>query len=112
MRRDRESDLALAAVAAVLGLIGCLLIQGSCFGIPTEQRGRPYPDTPRGAYCGPLDHWYRWILFPIGAIVAAGIVSRLLSRSKHARVWALLAVAVIVGVNTVIVSGLQYFDDF
>jgi hypothetical protein len=109
LARSRSSDALLAALAALVGLIACWGVQGDCFAIPTEYRGRPQPGTPRAGYCAPIDHWYRWVLFPLAGALIALLLSRLLRALSHARLWSLIAVALLAVANYFWLNSLDYY---
>ncbi len=109
MTGSRGSDAALAVLAVLIGLFACLLVQGECFEIETELRGRPVVGTARAAYCGPIDHWYRWLLFPVVALILAGAISRLLRSTRHARAIAAVVLVAVAFLNAGYVGSLTYF---
>jgi hypothetical protein len=107
MRRARQDDLWLMGVAAFIGLLTCMAVQGGCFDLATEADGRPQSGAPRAGYCGPIDHTYRWLLFPVvGAVVAVGL-ARLLTGVRHARGLALAIVIVLAIANVVVANTLR-----
>jgi hypothetical protein len=95
--------------AAIIGLLACTTVQGLCFDIPTEANGRPQPGTPRAAYCGPIDHWYRWLMFPAAAAVMAVVTSLVLARISHRRAISLGVLVVLAVANLVVVNGLDFY---
>jgi hypothetical protein len=90
--------------------VACVSIQSACFGLQTESRGRPETGTPRAAYCGPIDHSYRWLLFPVVAVLITVALSRLLARVPRGRSLAVSAVCLLAIANYLVVASLGYFS--
>lgn len=107
MARSRLSDGILVMLSLLLGVFACLGVQAACLGIVTESDGRPEPNTPRAAFCAPVDHWYRWLVIPLGAVLIGLAFSRLLGRLRHARAWSAAAVALLAVAAVVVSSQLR-----
>lgn len=96
-------------VAIAVGLAACGSVQESCFELTTESFGRPETGTSRAAYCGSIDHWYRWLLFPVVSVVVALGLSRLIRRLPYSRVLSLAVLVALAVANYLVVNSLGYF---
>jgi hypothetical protein len=103
------AQAAVCVIAITIGAASCAVVTGVCLHLPDKAGGRPQPGTPAASYCDPLDHWYRWLFFPIGAMLLALLTTRVAQRSRHAPRWALFLVFVVAVVNTVVVLSLPHY---
>jgi hypothetical protein len=109
VRRLGWRDVWLVMGAVAVGLAACGSIQESCFDVMTEPFGRPESGTPRAGYCGPIDHWFRWVLFPVASVVVALAFFRLFRRFRYSRVLALVMLCALAVANYLAVNSLSYF---
>lgn len=102
-------DVLLIAGGAFVGLATCMIVSDACFGLPAMDRGRADPGTPRAGFCAPVDHWWRWIVLPLVAIVLSYGLSRLMRRVPYRRLIALALVVVVAVAYVVVAHNLVYY---
>ena len=83
------------ALAGAIGLLARASVQPLCFQVPYGQGGRPEPGSPRAPYCDAIAHGYRWVLFPVAAIIIAAALLALLRHVHTRHRWTLGALCVL-----------------
>jgi hypothetical protein len=109
VRRLGRRDVWLVTAAVAVGVAACGSIQESCFDLMTEPFARPESGAPRAGYCGPIDHWYRWVLFPVASVFVALAFFRLFRRLRYSRVLALVTLCALAIANYLVVNSLGYY---